>query len=184
VALMAIEEGVDHSDEDGLVRIARKMELAPGGVRYDGRWISEEELHTPEVSGGASRVSAHPGVREVLLPVQRRAAEEARRSGGAVVEGRDIGTVVLPRADLKIFLSASPEERARRRALQSGRGNDLDEVRRAIMLRDRRDTERESAPLRPAPDAVILDTTGMGFGEVVEKITALARRAGGSSSGG
>ncbi|WP_273845695.1 (d)CMP kinase [Rubrobacter calidifluminis] len=184
VALVALEEGVDHADEEGLVRIARKMELAPGGVRYDGRWISGEELHAPEVSGVASRVSVHSGVREVLLPVQRRAAEEARRAGGAVVEGRDIGTVVLPEADLKVFLSASTEERARRRALQSGMESELDEVRRAIMLRDRRDTERESAPLRPAPDAVVLDTTDMGFEEVVEKITALARRRSGSSAGG
>ncbi|MCL6438145.1 MAG: (d)CMP kinase [Rubrobacteraceae bacterium] len=183
VALVAIEDGVDPADEEGLVRIARRLELGPGGVRYDGRWISGEELHAPEVSGVASKVSAHPRVREVLLPVQRRAAEEARRAGGAVVEGRDIGTVVLPEADLKIFLSASTEERARRRALQSGREADLDEVREAIMLRDRQDTERESAPLRPAPDAVIVDTTGMGFEEVVEKVMGLARRLCGPSGG-
>ncbi|MBX6764794.1 MAG: (d)CMP kinase, partial [Rubrobacteraceae bacterium] len=80
-------------------------------------------------------------------------------------------------------LSASPEERARRRALQSGREADLDEVREAIMLRDRQDTERESAPLRPAPDAVIVDTTGMGFEEVVEKVMGLARRLCGPSGG-
>jgi cytidylate kinase len=91
-----------------------------------------------------------------------------------VVEGRDIGTVVLPEAELKIYLSASPEERARRRAIQRGKEAELERVKEAITLRDRQDSERETAPLKPAPDAFVIDTTRMGFEEVVERILGLA----------
>ncbi|MDQ3841370.1 MAG: (d)CMP kinase, partial [Actinomycetota bacterium] len=98
-------------------------------------------------------------------------------SGGAVVEGRDIGTVVLPEAELKIFLSASPEERARRRALQTGRETELERIRKAMHKRDKRDSEREASPLKPAPDAVVLDTTGLSLEGVVSRVVELAREA-------
>jgi cytidylate kinase len=107
--------------------------------------------------------------------VQRVAAQKARGEGGAVVEGRDIGTVVLPDADLKIFLQAAPEERARRRAHQTGREAELDRIREAIKKRDRQDSERETSPLKPAHDAVILDTTALSLDEVVSRVLDLAR---------
>lgn len=177
VALLALREGVDLGDGKALGRLAGRVRLEPGGVLVDGRRVPEGELRAPEVSAAASRVSAHPEVRRVLLPVQREAAERARRAGGAVVEGRDIGTVVLPGADLKVFLSASPEERARRRAVQTGREGEVERIRRAILERDRQDSERAVSPLRPAPDAAVIDTTEMGLEEVVERVVRLARAA-------
>ena len=92
-----------------------------------------------------------------------------------MVEGRDIGTVVLPDADLKVFLHAAPEERARRRAHQTGREAELDRIREAIKKRDRQDSERQTSPLKPAPDAVILDTTALELEEVVSRVLDLAR---------
>ncbi|WP_172620660.1 (d)CMP kinase [Rubrobacter xylanophilus] len=177
VGLLALREGVDLGDGEALGLLAGRVRLEPGGVLVDGRRLEEGELRAPEVSAAASRVSAHPEVRRVLLPVQREAAERARRIGGAVVEGRDIGTVVLPGADLKVFLSASPEERARRRALQTGREDEVERIREAILERDRQDSERAVSPLRPAPDATVIDTTGMGLDEVVERVVHLARGA-------
>ena len=139
--------------------------------------IPEDDLRAPEVSAAASKVSAHPELREVLVKRQRAAAREARASGGAVVEGRDIGTVVLPEAELKVFLSASPEERARRRAFQTGREGELERILWAMRKRDKRDAEREASPLRPAPGAVILDTTGLSLEGVVSRVVELAREA-------
>jgi cytidylate kinase len=141
----------------------------------DGAPIPEEELSVPEVSAAASTVSARPEVRAVLLDVQRSAAEVARERGGAVVEGRDIGTVVLPDAQLKVYLCAAPEERARRRAHQAGREAELDRIREAIKKRDRQDSERATSPLKPAPDAVVLDTTTLSLEEVVSRVLDLAR---------
>ena len=92
-----------------------------------------------------------------------------------MVEGRDIGTVVLPDADLKVFLSASAEERARRRALQSGREAELVRIQKAMQTRDRQDSERAVSPLKPAPDAVIIDTTGLKLEEVVGRVLQIAR---------
>ena len=141
----------------------------------DGTPVPEEELRTPEVSAAASTVSARPEVRAVLLDVQREAARKAREQGGAVVEGRDIGTVVLPDAELKIFLSAAPEERARRRAHQTGREAEFDRIREAMKRRDRQDSERATSPLKAAPDAVVLDTTTSSLDEVVSRVLDLAR---------
>ena len=176
VALLALREGLDLDTEGEVVaEIARRVGLDAEGARIDGAPVPEEDLRTPEVSAAASKVSARPEVREVLLRVQREAAQKARKEGGAVVEGRDIGTVVLPEADLKIFLQAAPEERARRRAHQTGREAELDRIREAIKRRDRRDSERETSPLKPAPDAVILDTTTLSLNEVVSRVLDLAR---------
>jgi CMP/dCMP kinase len=173
-ALLALREEVDLADAEGLAALARRVELGPQGASIDGGRIGERELRSPEVSAAASKVSAHAPLREVLLPVQRAAAEKARLQGGAVVEGRDIGTVVLPDAELKVYLSAASEERARRRASQTGREGELDRIRAAIARRDRQDSEREISPLKPAADAVVLDTTTLSLEEVVSKVLDLA----------
>jgi cytidylate kinase len=174
VALVALREDLDLDDGGALAAVGRNVELAPDGVSYGREKIPEEALRTPEVSAAASKVSAHPKLREVLVERQRAAALEAEVLGGVVVEGRDIGTVVLPEAELKVFLSASPEERARRRALQTGREAELERIRKAMQSRDRRDSERETSPLKPAPDAVVLDTTELSLEEVVSRVAELA----------
>ena len=174
VALVALGEGVDLDDGATLAAIAYAVDLTASGVLYRGEHVPKDALRTPRVSAAASKVSAHPQLREVLVERQRTAAREAQATGGAVVEGRDIGTVVLPGAELKVFLSASPEERARRRALQTGREAELGRIREAMRTRDRRDSERETSPLKPAPGAVVLDTTGLPLEEVVASIVELA----------
>jgi cytidylate kinase len=173
-ALLALREGADLEDGARLAELARRVGLDPDGALVDGERVPEPALRTPEVSAAASKVSARAELREVLLPVQRAAAEQARGRGGAVVEGRDIGTVVLPDAELKVYLSAAPEERARRRASQTGREGELDRIRKAIALRDRQDSEREVSPLKPAPDSVVLDTTALSLDEVISRVLELA----------
>jgi cytidylate kinase len=175
VALLALERAVDAGDARALAELAREVALLPDGVRIGGAEVEEGRLRTPEVAAAASRVSAHPEVRRVLLDVQREAAARARAEGGAVVEGRDIGTVVLPDAELKIFLQAAPEERARRRARQTGREDELERIQAAMTTRDRQDSERQSAPLKAAEDAVVLDTTALSLPDVVQKVLDLAR---------
>jgi CMP/dCMP kinase len=173
-ALLALREGADLSDDGMLAGLARRVGLDPEGASIDGARVPDPDLRTPEVAAAASKVSASAGLREVLLPVQRAAADAARDGGGAVVEGRDIGTVVLPDAELKVFLLADPEERARRRARQTGREGEIDRIRDAISRRDRQDSEREVSPLKPAPDAVVLDTTTLSLEEVVSRVLDLA----------
>jgi cytidylate kinase len=173
VALAALREGVNLDDEAALAGVGSGVVLTVNGVSYRGESVPEESLRTPKVSAAASRVSAHPELRRVLVERQREAARKARADGGAVVEGRDIGTVVLPEANLKVFLSASPEERARRRALQSGRSWELERIRKAMQSRDKRDSEREASPLKPAPDAVVLDTTDLSLEGVVSRVVEL-----------
>jgi CMP/dCMP kinase len=175
VALIALQEGVSLDDGASLAGVSRRVSLDAGGARVDGKPVPEDELRTPEVSAAASAVSARPEVRAVLLDVQREAARRANREGGAVVEGRDIGTVVLPDAELKVYLSAAPEERARRRAHQTGREAELDRIKEAMSQRDRQDSERETSPLKPAPDAVILDTTSLSLEGVVSRVLELVR---------
>jgi cytidylate kinase len=178
VALVALREGVDLEDGSALGALGRRVDLAADGVLYEWESIPKDALRTPEVSAAASKVSAHPELREVLVERQRAAARKAQETlGGAVVEGRDIGTVVLPEAELKVFLSASPEERARRRALQTGRERELERIHKAMQTRDKRDSEREASPLKPAPDAVVLDTTGVPLEGVVSCVVELAREA-------
>ena len=177
-ALLALREHVDPEDGPGLAQLARRVGLDPEVASIDGARVPEPDLRTPEVSAAASRVSAHAQLRKVLLPVQRAAAQQARGQGGAVVEGRDIGTVVLPDAELKVYLSAAPEERARRRATQTGKEEELDRIRAAIARRDRQDSEREVSPLRPAEDAVVLDTTSLSLEEVISEVLRLAAKMG------
>jgi cytidylate kinase len=151
--------------------VAREVTIELGdGVRLDGRDVTAA-IRAPEVSEAASRVAADPEVRAALVERQRALMAD----GDWVAEGRDIGTVVAPDAAVKVFLTASPEERARRRAAELG----ADE--RAVLadqaLRDERDRTRAHSPLRPAPGAVELDTTGLSVDQVVERIAALVRSA-------
>src|SRR5215204_2517971 len=166
--------GVVNLNTGAAYRAAALLALREDVDLADGEGLGERDLRSPEVSAAASKVSAHAPLREVFLPVQRAAAEKARVKGGAVVEGRDIGTVVLPDAELKVYLSAAPEERARRRASQTGREGELDRIRAAIARRDRQDSEREISPLKPATDAVVLDTTSLSLEEVISRVLDLA----------
>jgi len=170
VALAALGAGTPLDDGEALGKLARglSIELAGGEVRLDGRDVSAE-IRSPEASAAASRVSVHPQVREAMVAQQRALIEAA----DYVAEGRDIGTVVSPDAPLKVFLTASADERARRRAAESGRP--VDEVLAEMRDRDGRDTEREHGALRAAEDAVELDTTGVSIDEVVARVVALAR---------
>ena len=143
---------------------------ATGKVLLDGRDVSDA-IRTLEVSEAASRIAADPGVREALVAKQR----ELIASGDWVAEGRDIGTVVAPEAELKVYLTADPAERARRRAAELG--GDQATVMAEQTLRDARDSSRAHSPLEAAPDAVVLDTTGMSFEQVVEHIAGLADAA-------
>ncbi|HWX97853.1 MAG TPA: (d)CMP kinase [Solirubrobacteraceae bacterium] len=139
-------------------------------VSCDGRDVTET-IRAPEVSEAASRIAADPEVRDALVAKQR-----ALLGGGDwVAEGRDVGTVVAPQADLKIFLTADAQERARRRAAELGADPQLVLAEQA--LRDERDISREHGPLRPARGAVVLDTTDLSMEQVVERIAALAREA-------
>ena len=177
IALRALEEGVSWDDGQELAALARRISLrfvaaasADGGPRLvvDGRDRSDD-IRTPEVSQGASRVSRHPEVRAALLALQRQLGAD----GGVVLEGRDIGTVVFPDAEVKVFLTASAEERARRRTEELGlRGcpEPYDAVLAEIQERDHRDSTRPVAPLRPAADAAELDSTGLDLDAVVEAV--------------
>ena len=131
-----------------------------------------EALRSPEVTEAASRVSIHPGVRAAMVERQR----ELIAAGRYVAEGRDIGTVVSPEAPLKVFLSASDAERARRRAAETG--TPVAEVLAAQAARDQRDRDRDHGALRAADDAVELDTTGFSVPEVVERVVEIARERG------
>jgi CMP/dCMP kinase len=139
-------------------------------VLLDGRDVSEA-IRTPGISEAASHVAADPGVREALVAKQR----ELIARGDCVAEGRDIGTVVAPDAELKVYLTADPVERARRRAVEVG--GDQAIVMAEQTLRDQRDTRRANSPLQAAPGALVLDTTGMTIEQVVEHIAGLAQRA-------
>jgi cytidylate kinase len=165
VACRATADGADPAE------VARSVRLELGErVRLDGEDVTER-IREPWVSEAASRVSADPGVREALVAQQRRILEQ----GDWVAEGRDIGTVVAPDADVKVFLTAAPEERARRRAAELG--TDAGVVLQEQTMRDERDRTREHAPLAPAVDAVPVDTTGLSLEEVVEQIVTLAVEA-------
>lgn len=173
VALAALEGGFDLDDGEALGDLAEGLEIG-----FDGRLVLlghrdvSREVRSPEVTAAASRVSVHPRVREAMVARQRQLIE----AGRYVAEGRDIGTVVSPDSPLKIFLTASDEERARRRAAETG--EDVETVLAAQRRRDARDTEREHGALRPAEDAVELDTTGLSLQQVVARVVALARERG------
>lgn len=177
-ALAARRRGVDIDDVPGVVRAAREMRVAFGAddgaetVWLDGDEV-EAELRTEECGRMASRIAAVPEVREALKERQR----DFREPPGLVADGRDMGTAIFPGAELKIFLTASAGERARRRYKQlKDKGIDvtLAGLARDIAERDRRDTERTVAPLVPADDAIVIDSTSLGIEQVTEKVLGLA----------
>jgi cytidylate kinase len=166
VALLSLDAPGDRP-----AALAQKARIELGErILLDGRDVSEA-IRVPEVSEAASRVAADAGVRAALVSSQRALIAD----GDWVAEGRDIGTVVAPEAELKVFLTASPEQRARRRAAELGA--DPQTVLAEQALRDERDTTREHSPLAAAPGAVLLDTSGLTVAEAVERIAALARAA-------
>ena len=173
VALAAIERGADLDDGAamGEVAAAAEIELGQGRALLDGREVTAA-IREPDVTAAASRVSVHPQVRAAMVARQRRLIA----AGRYVAEGRDIGTVVSPDSPLKVFLTASDEERARRRAAQTG--EDPGAVLAAQHERDARDTAREHGALRAAEDAIDLDTTGLPLDQVVERVVKLARERG------
>jgi cytidylate kinase len=173
VALAGIDRGTDLDDGDAMGEVARSLEidLGQGRVRVDERDVTAA-IREPGVTAAASHISVYRQVREAMVARQR----ELIAAGRYVAEGRDIGTVVSPEAPLKVFLTAGEEERARRRAAQTG--EDLDAVLAAQRERDERDETREHSALRAAPDAVELDTTGLALDAVVERVVELARKHG------
>jgi cytidylate kinase len=167
---LALNFKVSSEDEAALSRLAResRIDLIPSPTGERVLVNSQEitaELRDPEVEAQVSQVSQVVGVREALVVQQRRLAEP----GGVVMAGRDIGTVVLPQAELKVFLSASPEERARRRH-QEQKGASYETILAELKRRDEIDTRRAISPLRPAPDARIVDTEGLTAEQVVAQI--------------
>lgn len=179
LALAARERQVSLDDEQGLAVLGRSLgvSFSPEGaddrVWLDGRDVTGD-IRTETSGNAASKVAQYPAVRMALLERQRAFAER----GGLVADGRDMGTVVFPSAGLKIFLTASAEERAKRRHKQlkeKGIDANLSALLGEIAERDRRDSERAVAPLRPAPDAVLMDTTDLGITQVVDRLEQMAR---------
>ncbi len=174
VAWKALRSSVDPRDEAGVAAIAESaaFDLEGGRVRIDGDDVSRA-IRTPEIDAAAAAVARHPSVRRALVARQRRLGE----GGGVVMEGRDIGTAVFPDADVKVYLDASPEERARRRAADpahsSSQGAALTEVATALAARDRSDSTRAASPLAVASDAIVIDTTGVDIDDVVERVMTI-----------
>lgn len=182
--------GTDPRDEAAVAALARRLRLAFSPLTADYRQTVTadgvdvtEAIRTPEISQLTSTISALSSVRRVMVDLQRQIAGAAER--GVVLEGRDIGTVVFPAADVKIFITASAEERARRRQCELGEKGvsaSFEEVLADQKERDLRDSSRVDSPLKPAPDAVILDTDGLSIDDVVARIVGICERA--QASGG
>jgi cytidylate kinase len=172
VAWQALHDRIDLADEDRVAGLASRLHIvvADGVVTADGHDLARA-IRTPEIDAAAAAVARQPRVREILIAQQRAAG----RDGGVVMEGRDIGTVVFPNADVKIYLDASPDERARRRASDpahaAGRGaTAVQDVATALEARDRSDRTRAASPLTCAPDAIAIDTTGIPIDDVIERV--------------
>lgn len=181
VGLTCLRRGVSIDDQPAVTALSESVRidvrLAEGGQRtlVEGEDVTGL-IRTDEVSAAASRVSTYPGVRRAMVAAQRKIAAET----DMLVDGRDIGTVVLPDADVKIFLTASAEERARRRyeqQLKAGGSPDYDKVLRDLKARDYQDMHRETDPLRQAEDAVLVDTTNLDFDRSVAEILRVVREA-------
>lgn len=168
---------IDHEEVVGKMVRETEIELDHSEARRvfcDGQDVTEA-IRSLEVSRKVSTIAAYPSVRQRLVQLQRQEAER----GPVIMDGRDIGTCVLPEADLKIFLTASLEERAHRRwqeLLDAGKEIAFNEVKQDMERRDKQDTEREASPLLPATDALVLDTTGLSIEEIVDQITDLTDR--------
>jgi cytidylate kinase len=178
VTLAALDRGVALEAADEVAALARSLDLVlepDGGVRLDGADVTAR-IRAPAIDAGVSTVARLPAVREVMVAHQRRFAE---RHGRIVAEGRDIGTVVFPDAALKIYLDADAQERARRRMAERGGADDraLEATRAAMAERDRTDSTREVAPLRQAPDATRIDTSGMTLDDVLDAVLSRVRSA-------
>jgi CMP/dCMP kinase len=174
-ALWALRQNVSWEDMHRMeqLAIAAEIELSPGHIHLNGEDITEA-IRTPEVSSGASKVAVIPGVRRAMVAKQRAMGERS----SVVMEGRDIGTVVFPDADVKIFLDADPAERVRRRFRESrAKGEEVSEGSVAAQMkeRDQRDSTRSDAPLTQAPDAAYLDSTPLNLDEVEEAILRIVR---------
>lgn len=176
-ALKALAQGMDLDNAAALEQLAAKttitLEPMPNGNRVllDGEDITNRIRET-EVTQAASRVSVHPAIRTWMVDLQRNLG----KNGGVVMEGRDIGTVVFPDADLKFFLDASPEARSQRRYEQAPTAATSSEtIAKELRERDERDRNRAQSPLRPAPDAIIVDSTFLSLEEVLSKIEAIVR---------
>jgi CMP/dCMP kinase len=174
VAWKALQETVDLADAAAMVDVARRVQLIVGDgiVSADGHDIARA-IRTPEIDSAAAAVARQPRVREVLITQQR----EMGRHGGIVMEGRDIGTVVFPDADVKVYLDAAPDERARRRAQDPahalGQGSSVGEVATALQARDHSDRTRAASPLTRADDAVEIDTTDLSIEQAIDRVIAL-----------
>jgi len=181
VTWAALSAGVDIDDEAAVTALSEQLQIdvqrptADDGRQYTVLAGSQDitwEIRYPEVNRAVSPVSTYPGVRTAMTEQQRRIGGRGR----IVMVGRDIGTVVLPGADLKIFLDGTLDVRARRRYLETlarGEAADYDQVRRSVQLRDEIDSSRAVAPLRPADDAVVIDTTLLSIEQVMDKVQAL-----------
>ena len=169
-----LQRAIDPADWETTDSVLPKidLDLSASSVMVDGV-DATEAIRGVEVTAHVSAVAANPTVRQVLVELQR---QWLHKSGGGVLEGRDIGTVVVPNAALKVYVTASVRERARRRSLETG--TDIDEVEADLVRRDRADSERQDSPLRPADDAVTVDTTGYAIAEVVDRIVSLAHERG------
>lgn len=170
VTLAVLENGVDINNETDIVKLTADLEIEFDGhsTILNGRNVSES-IRKPEITDVISIISAYPALREILVRKQQEMAADR----GVVMDGRDIGTVVFPDADVKIYMLATVAERARRRheELQAkGIAMSMDDIKQDILRRDRLDSERETAPLKPAVDAVIIDTTNMTIDEQVAKV--------------
>jgi CMP/dCMP kinase len=175
VGWKAIQEGVPLTDEQAVATLAERLEIDITAARVS---IDQDDvtraIRTPVIDRAAAAVARFPRVRALMVERQRRAASR----GGVVMEGRDIGTVVFPDADVKIYLDASEAERASRRAVDpahSGGSAALSDVAAALSERDELDRTRGSSPLRPATDAVMIDTTGRSIAEVVGEVLRIVR---------
>ena len=178
VGLKAVREGIALDDEAAVVRLAEAsvIHVGPDRVTVDGDDITRV-IRTPEIDRAAAAVARLPRVRAVLVNQQREQGE----SGGIVMEGRDIGTVVFPHADVKIYLDASPEERARRRAADpshSGGPAAVADVATLMTERDRLDSTRTTSPLYAAADAIVVDTTGKSIDTVVKEVLGVVEARG------
>jgi len=184
VGVLAAELGIDPDDADALARLVARLDIALAGERLlvTGRDLSVA-IRRPEAGELASRVSTQPVVRQRLVALQRALGA----AGGVVMEGRDIGTVVFPDASVKLYLDAKPAARAARRAAElRARGETVDEtaLARELAERDRRDAGRTHSPLRPAPDAVVLDTTLLTLEQVVDGMERVVRARWGKGAPG
>ena len=176
-ALKVLREGLDADDADALEALSRSTHITLEPAEQGNRVLLDEadvtaELRDPEVTQAASRVSVHPAIRTWMVGLQRQLGAR----GSVVMEGRDIGTAVFPDADVKVFLDASPQARSHRRYQQEGAEAPdaaLAELTEEMRQRDERDRNRAQSPLRPAPDAVVIDSTHLSLDQVTEQVAAL-----------